>query len=441
VIAGAPHRDVRRQSIRVALVATAIVALLYLAISVVVVVTVTGNLTSQIDTRLTSILSNAAANGSLTTGDDVNRVGDDGRTGGDDRQFGPPILVWRIPAGGSATYVGPSNYAVDLPASYASIASPETVVINGTNLRMAGRQVGPAYYVTAQTLSQVTDAQATLVLAEVVIAPFLLLLVFAGAVIVGRRVAAPVDEARRRQLEFTADASHELRTPLSVIEAHTSLALAEDRSPDWYRSAFERVGDETGRMRRLLEDMLWLARFDATAPRLSAEPVDLGVLAEAAADRFVAVAQARDLTLQVHVPSTSVIVAAPAEWLDRLIGVLLDNACKYAPDGGSVGVAVTLDHGRVILTVDDSGRGIPEAERSRVFDRFHRSTDAHPGAGLGLAIGDAIVRATGGQWRIGTPPAGGARMAVSWPRWLPKAEPTASRTAGSSATEDLGHLG
>jgi signal transduction histidine kinase len=69
------------------------------------------------------------------------------------------------------------------------------------------------------------------------------------------------------------------------------------------------------------------------------------------------------------------------------------------------------------LTVDDSGPGIPDAERERIFDRFHRATDGEQGgAGLGLAIGDAIVRATGGKWSVGSSPAGGARMSVSWPR-------------------------
>jgi signal transduction histidine kinase len=109
------------------------------------------------------------------------------------------------------------------------------------------------------------------------------------------------------------------------------------------------------------------------------------------------------------------VVAAPPEWLDRLLGVLIDNACKYAPEGGTVAIAVGADNARVRLTVDDSGPGIPDSERSRIFDRFHRASGGAGGAGLGLAIADAIVRATGGEWSVGRSPAGGARMAVSWP--------------------------
>ena len=182
-------------------------------------------------------------------------------------------------------------------------------------------------------------------------------------------------------------------------------------------------------MRRLLDDMLWLARFDAARPTAGAEPVDMGVLAARTADRFAAVAETRGLALRVHAPDGGASVAAPPDLLDRLLGVLLDNACKYVPDGGTVDVTVARDGGRVALTVDDSGPGIPPGERDRIFDRFHRGDgegaasggagpEGAPGAGLGLAIADAIVRATGGRWQVGESPAGGARLSVSWPRAL-----------------------
>jgi two-component system OmpR family sensor kinase len=100
--------------------------------------------------------------------------------------------------------------------------------------------------------------------------------------------------------------------------------------------------------------------------------------------------------------------------------VLLDNACKYAPDGGRVEAGIGLDAtGRASLTIDDSSPGIRDEDRDRILDRFHRSvatSSEADGAGLGLAIGDAIVRATGGRWSVGASPIGGARFAVSWPR-------------------------
>ena len=276
--------------------------------------------------------------------------------------------------------------------------------------------MGDDYVVVGQDLGSVSDAQSTIIVAEILIGPVLFLIVFLGAVLIGRRVAAPIEAARQRQMEFTADASHELRTPLSVIEAHTSLALTQDRSPEWYRTAFQRVDRESKRMSRLLDDLLWLARFDVTHGQPHAEPVDMAVLAAQAVDRFGIVAEARHLRLTVQAASGTNVVTAPPEWLDRLLGVLLDNACKYSPEGGSVTVSVAGDGGRIRVTVDDSGPGIPEDERPRVFDRFHRASNQAGGAGLGLAIADAIVRATGGRWRVGSSPLGGASMSVSWPR-------------------------
>jgi two-component system OmpR family sensor kinase len=234
-------------------------------------------------------------------------------------------------------------------------------------------------------------------------------------------VALPIERERQRHLEFTADASHELRTPLSVIEAQTSLALARDRDPPWDQSAFKRIDTELKRTRRLVDDMLWLARFDSSGPsgaESAAEPVDLAVLAAQTADRFAAVAEARHQSLAVRVGAAgdAAIVTVAPEWLDRLLGVLLDNACKYSPEGGSVTVSIAAEGRRVRLAVDDSGPGIPAEERDRVFDRFHRATEAPGGAGLGLAIADAIVRASGGRWLIATSPAGGASISVSWIR-------------------------
>jgi signal transduction histidine kinase len=308
------------------------------------------------------------------------------------------------------------------------------VSVAGTALRLAGTQVGDVRVIAAQTLGSVSDAQSTLLLAESVIAPILLAAVFAGAVLVGRRVASPVEAARRRQVEFTADASHELRTPLSVIEAHTSLGLATDRSTEWYRGSLERIDGEARRMRRLLEDMLWLARFDATRAPGQHEPVDLATIAEATVERFKPVAEARGLTLSAAPAAGTATVVAPAEWLDRLVAVLVDNACKYAAEGGTVNVHVSSERGRAILSVDDSGPGIPKAERERIFDRFHRATDQRGGAGLGLAIADAVVRATGGAWQVGTSPDGGARMSVSWPEHGgPRTRQLAGRGGSTSA--------
>jgi signal transduction histidine kinase len=400
---------VRPRSIRVALAATGVVAVVYLVIGVSVMAYVTRELTLQIDNRLTASFGRLPPEGRPS-----DSPFDPGRDPG--RPFGAPLLVWTIDAGG---VVLASASTPQLPAQLLYVSDPVTATIAGTEVRIAGMQVGDDRVVVAQATDLVTDAQRTLFIGWLLIAPILLASVFLGAVAVGRRVAAPIEAARRRQLEFTADASHELRTPLSVIEAHTSLALAQPRDEAWYRSAFGRVDRESKRMRRLLDDMLWLARFDAADSIPVDEPVDLGVLVTQAADRFGVVAETRKLSLAVRVPATAIVIAASPELVDRLVGVLLDNACKYAPEGGSVDVTVTAEGHRAALIVDDSGPGIAPEDRDRIFDRFHRSVTTAAGAGgagLGLAIGDAIVQATGGRWAVGASPSGGARFAVSWSR-------------------------
>jgi signal transduction histidine kinase len=431
-VTASPAQDVRRTSIRVALAATAIVALGYVVVALAVVAIFTRSQTSQIDGRLQMSLDHPHL-----------PQGDGGGFGPPDSDHpgGLPVLAWIVLPDG--TVQKDSYNPFDLPAAYRTASAPQDATIAGTDLRLAGTRVhmvggdtGDGYFVVAQSLDPLYQARGTVILAEVLIAPILLAIVFFGAVTIGRRVATPIELARRRQLDFTADASHELRTPLSVIEAHTSLALTQPRDVAWYRTAFERVDRESKRMRRLLDDLLWLARFDATHAPPNVEPVDLGILAAQAADRFGVVAEARGIVLEISGQDQSAVIAAPPEWLDRLLGVLLDNACKYSPDGGTVRVAVTTENGRVRLTVDDSGPGIAENQRERIFDRFHRAIEGPAGAGLGLAIADAIVRATGGHWQVGRSPTNGARMAVAWPpafggRRDPAIASPRSRTAAS----------
>jgi two-component system sensor histidine kinase CiaH len=399
------------RSIRVALVTAAIVAVLYVVVATSVVIIVEQVLTAQVDAAIADTLHDLQRN---QTQEEPPPGGyaapDEPPPGG--HPYGPPQLVFTVYPSG---HVHCNQPAADLPAQDRDLVGPQTIHVDGTTMRAVGQQTGDVRIVVAQSMEQVQDTRLTLIVAEAVVGPILLVLVFLGALTIGRRVAAPIETVRRRQLAFTADASHELRTPLSVIEANTSLALRGERTSEWYRRAFTNVHRESERMRHLLEDLLWLARFDSTEEPRHPAPVDLLVLAEEAVERFQVRAEAKNLALTCERPGTPIVLTATPEWLDRLLGVLLDNACKYAPDGGSVRVRVMTDGRRCELTVEDSGPGIPPAQRDQIFDRFHRATGAAPGAGLGLAIADAIVQATGGRWRIGDSPLGGASMGISWP--------------------------
>ena len=420
---------VRSGAQRVALAATAIVAGLYLLIAVAVVLIVTHNLTANVDGTLSKWLT------AMATQRGGPSRGYQGPPGGP--RFDAPVLWWTFHPDGNYADSSTEAANINLPAPYNRIQAPQTITVSGTDIRVMGGLTSDDWTVVGQSMNSVYQARGNLIQAELLLGPVLLIVVFLGALAIGRRVSSPIEQARQRQMDFTANASHELRTPLAVIQAQTSLALAQDRDAGWYQGAFTRVNEESLRMRHLVDELLWLARFEAMPRSGKAEPVDVGVLAQQAVDRFAAVAEARHQQLNVRVSGDSHVIAASPEWLDHLVGVLLDNACKYTPEQGSIDVRVAVDGNRIKLVVDDSGPGIPADQRGQIFDRFRRATEQPGGAGLGLAIADAVVQATNGRWEVGGSAAGGASMAVTWPRLLARA--SATRTV-SSETPPLARL-
>jgi signal transduction histidine kinase len=305
-----------------------------------------------------------------------------------------------------------------LPRSDAHVSHPIDARFGGRFFRLRGSAITGGRIVVATSTQDVGSVRATLLLIEGILAPIVLLSLFIAATIIGRRAAAPIERARRRQLEFTADASHELRTPLSVIEAEVGLALNANRPASAYRSALERVSGESKRLRSIVDDLLWLARLDSLPATPPHEAVDMASLARSCAERFEAIAMEKRLSISVlDGVGPPPLVLAPAEWLDRLVSVLVDNACRYSNESGRVEVSVSSSDGRVTLIVDDDGPGIPEEEREHIAQRFHRASSAPGGAGLGLSIADAVVRATSGDWKVATAPLGGARIEACWQRF------------------------
>src|SRR2546428_1440409 len=120
-------------------------------------------------------------------------------------------------------------------------------------------------------------------------------------------------------------------------------------------------------MRRLVEDLLWLARFEAMPHSGRAEPVDVGVMAQQAVDRFAAVAEARHQRLTIRLSGDSHVIAASPEWLDHPVCVPLDNSCKYTPEDGPIVVRVAAQLYRVKLVVDHAGPRLPPDHRGEVL--------------------------------------------------------------------------
>jgi signal transduction histidine kinase len=274
--------------------------------------------------------------------------------------------------------------------------------------------------VIGQSRASIDEGFGRMLLIEAMAIVVLSVLVFFGALVVGGQVARPIEAARQRQLAFTADASHELRTPVAVIEAETDLALSRTRKVAEYRDSLVRVKNESRRLAHMVDSLMWLARFDAAPQMPEFQPIDLQAIAAAAVERFTQMAAKKKISLTVSDPSgQSPIIAAPPEWIERLLGVLIDNACRYTPEGGRVQIAATAQGLSATLVVEDSGPGIPADERTQIFQRFHRAlgvSKGTDGAGLGLAIADAVVKSTKGSWEVSESSLGGALVAVSWNR-------------------------
>jgi signal transduction histidine kinase len=329
----------------------------------------------------------------------------------------PRNVAWFVPSGATSAQRLVAD-APALPSSDLGVSRLVDAEVAGRNLRLDGAALRGGRIVVATSTQEVANVRNTLFIIEGILAPVLLLALFLAASIIGRRAATPIERARLRQLEFTADASHELRTPLSVIEAEIGLALSTKRSALSYREALERVAGESKRLRSIVEDLLWLARLDSLPEAPPNEAVDLASIVKACADRFSALALREELAISVaEVGSFPALVLAPADWLDRLVSVLLDNACRYTGVGGRIELAVATSDDRVTITVDDNGPGIAENERERIMQRFHRASTVPGGAGLGLSIANAVVRATNGEWTLGRATLGGARIQASWPRF------------------------
>jgi heavy metal sensor kinase len=228
-----------------------------------------------------------------------------------------------------------------------------------------------------------------------------------------------LDGAFERQRRFTADASHELRTPLGVIRSQSEVALSRPRSTEYYERVLASIRDETGRLTRLAESLLILARADA-GKALTLEEIDYeNLVAEVSAGVAPSAREARvRLSVQLDdCPS----VLGDETWLTQLLLNLLDNAIRHTPAGGELMVSLSTARDGALVQVADTGEGIAPEHLPHLFERFYRvdasRSRADGGAGLGLAICQWIARAHGGDLTIASTLGVGTTVSV----WLPAA--------------------
>jgi two-component system, OmpR family, phosphate regulon sensor histidine kinase PhoR len=239
------------------------------------------------------------------------------------------------------------------------------------------------------------------------------------------------DLTRLRQLEgvrqeFVANVSHELRTPLSLIKsaAETLLDGAKDDAAALTRF-LQIIDKHANRLALLIDDLLLLSTLDSGGLRLNRQPLAIRGTAQDAIDDLQARAAVRDVTLANAVPP-GLVALVDSDRIRQVISNLVDNAIKYGKPGGTTTVAgLQLPNGRIEVTVQDDGPGIPPEAQERIFERFYRVDKARSreqgGTGLGLAIVKHVVQAHGGEVGLESAAGSGARFILNLPGLPPAA--------------------
>ena len=259
------------------------------------------------------------------------------------------------------------------------------------------------------------QAAASLLIMAAALAVFFLISLF-----LSRWALRPVERSWKQQRQFIADASHELKTPLTVLLADADILLAHpDDTIASQRKWVEYMQDEAGRMRELVEDMLFLARSDSSSDREQIrQSVALSDLCSNCLLSFEPVAFERGAQLTDAV-EPDVTVPGDESQLRRLIAILLDNACKYCGEQGTVTLTLRREGSRAVLSVRNTGDPIPPEALPHLFERFYRADSARArgtgGYGLGLAIAAAIAESHKGKISAASTAAEGTTFTVTLP--------------------------
>jgi signal transduction histidine kinase len=228
-------------------------------------------------------------------------------------------------------------------------------------------------------------------------------------------MAERVEETVASGRRFVADAAHEFGTPLTALQAHLELAQSHAQSAD-ERRLIDAATAEAHRLQHLSMGLLRLSRLESRDLLHEKQPVDLAAMVRQFGDAVCSRADQREIDVLLDVPDAPALVPVYGDKLEIAYGNLIDNALKFTAPGGAVTLGLRVEPDAAVLWVADTGIGIPDDERAKLFERFHRGRNAgdYPGSGLGLAIVRATMDIHGGSVDVESGP-GGSRFSLMLP--------------------------
>lgn len=232
-----------------------------------------------------------------------------------------------------------------------------------------------------------------------------------------RRTMDPIEQAMKAQHRFTADASHELRTPLAAMRLNNEMFLREQKKPSKeQKELIEENLEEIDRLTRLSENLLYLARGGGASNRITA---DLAELVSTVITRLTPLADQKKISITPALEVTHAQVDVDS--IDRAVTIVLENAIKYSPEKSTITIAVGTRDDVPVISVQDTGPGIPKEDSVRIFERFYRADSARTqsginGHGLGLPIARKIMYEHNGSIELDQSITSGSRFVLTLPK-------------------------
>jgi len=227
-------------------------------------------------------------------------------------------------------------------------------------------------------------------------------------------------ESYQKIILFTANASHEIRLPITAIKGEAEVVLERGKDVEEYRDVMESVVLEMDRLTRMINRLLYLSRGDSGMDKLDIKKVELMGLLSKMVEFYRVLAERKNIILDLSTKEGSFFAQADHSKLEELFSNIIENAIRYTPENGSITIEIAKQKDKHVISISDTGIGIPEEEQGKIFERFYRVDKARSrddgGAGLGLSIAAMIVKMHKGEIKVKSQPNKGSVFTISLPR-------------------------